>query len=126
MKEYNQENVAKARKLRKDMTPWERKLWYDFLRSYPVRFYRQKALGNYIVDFYAAKAGLVIELDGGGHFTPDGERYDRERTRWLEAMGVMVFRVINPDVDRNFLGVCEEIDRIIRQRLRERGIEIEF
>ena len=77
-------------------------------------------------EYNQEKAGLVIELDGGGHITPDGERYDRERTRGLEAMGVMVFRVINPDVDRNFLGVCEEIDRIIRQRLRERGIEIEF
>ena len=62
MKAYNRANIPLARVLRKDMTPWERHLWYDFLRGYhPVRFQRQKAIGNYIVDFYCAKACLVIE-----------------------------------------------------------------
>ena len=56
------------------MTPWERKLRYDFLRSYPVHFQRQKAIGNYIADFYYAKARLVIELDGGRHYTPQQAR----------------------------------------------------
>ena len=69
MKEYNKVNIPLAKTLRKNMTPWERKLWYEFLRSYPIRFQRQKAIGNYIVDFYCAKVGLVIELDGGGHYT---------------------------------------------------------
>ena len=64
MNEINQ----KARDLRKNMTPWERKLWYEFLKDYPVRFQRQKSIGNFIVDFYCAKARLVVELDGGGHF----------------------------------------------------------
>ena len=68
MKEYNRENIPLAKALRKNMTPWERKLWYQFLRSYPVRFQRQKAIGNYIADFYCAKAGLVIELDGSQHY----------------------------------------------------------
>lgn len=45
------------------MTPWERKLWYEYLRQYPLRFQRQKAIGNYIVDFYCAKARLVVEFD---------------------------------------------------------------
>ena len=67
MKDYNKENIPLAKALRKNMTPWERKLWYDFLRYYPVRFQRQKAIGNYIADFYCAKASPVIELDGGGH-----------------------------------------------------------
>ena len=62
MKEYNKENIPLAKALRKNMTPWERKLWYEFLRSYPIRFHRQKAIGNYIVDFYCAKIGLVVEL----------------------------------------------------------------
>ena len=65
MKAYNQENIPLARTSRKNMTPWERKLWYDFLRNYPVRVQRQKAIGNYIADFYCAKAGLILELDGG-------------------------------------------------------------
>ena len=59
------------------MTPWERKLWYEFLRSYPVRFQRQKAIGNYIADFYCAKARLVVELDGGGHYTPEQIEKDK-------------------------------------------------
>ena len=65
MKEYNKDNIPLAKALRKNMTPWERKLWYEFLRNYPMRFQRQKAIGNYIVDFYCAKIGLVVELDGG-------------------------------------------------------------
>ena len=92
------------------MTPWERKLWYDFLRSYPLRFQRQKAIGNYIVDFYCAKVGLVIELDGGGHYTAEQIEKDEVRTRTLEAMHLTVLRICNLDVDRNFDGVCENID----------------
>ena len=57
-----------AQKLRREMTKEERHLWYDFLRTLPVNFYRQKVLGSYIVDFYCASAKLVIELDGSQHF----------------------------------------------------------
>ena len=59
MKAYNKSNIPLAKELRKNMTPWERKLWYEYLRLYPVRFQRQKAIGNYIVDFYCAKARLL-------------------------------------------------------------------
>ena len=62
MKQYNKANIPLAKELRKNMTPWERKLWYEFLRSYPVRFQRQKAIGNYIVDFYCARAQLDNEV----------------------------------------------------------------
>ena len=71
MKEYNKSNIPLAKTLRKNMTPWENKLWYQFLRSYPVKFYRQRAVGEYIVDFYCARAKLIIELDGGGHYTDE-------------------------------------------------------
>jgi len=63
------------------VTPWERKLWYEFLRQYPVRFQRQKAIGNYIADFYCAKARLVIELDGSGHCTAEQSQKDAVRTK---------------------------------------------
>ena len=82
-KDYNKENIPLAKTLRKNMTPWERKLWYDFLRYYPVRFQRQKAIGNYIADFYCAKARLVIELDGGGHYTAELAKKDEMRTKDL-------------------------------------------
>ena len=114
MKAYNRANIPLAKALRKNMTPWERKLWYDFLRSYPLRFQRQKAIGNYIADFYCAKARLVIELDGGGHYTAEQEKKDAVRTKDLEAMNLSVLRICNADIDRNFSGVCEYIDLTVK------------
>ena len=115
MKDYNKENIPLAKTLRKNMTPWERKLWYDFLRNYPVRFQRQKAIGNYIADFYCAKARLVIELDGGGHYTAELARKDEMRTKDLESMNLTVVRICNLDIDRNFSGVCEYIDLTVKR-----------
>ena len=114
MKDYNKENIPLAKALRKNMTPWERKLWYEFLRNYPVRFQRQKAIGNYIADFYCAKARLVIELDGGGHYTAEQSVKDELRTKDLESMNLTVVRIGNPDIDRNFSGVCEYIDLTVK------------
>ena len=117
MKEYNKEYIPLAKCLRKNMTPWERKLWYNFLRNYPVRFQRQKAIGNYIVDFYCAKARLVIEIDGGGHYSEEQARKDAERTKELETKNLNVVRFCNLDIDRNFNGVCEHIDRTVKKSL---------
>ena len=117
MKDYNKKNIPLAKALRKNMTPWERKLWYDFLRNYPVRFQRQKALGNYIADFYCAKARLVIELDGGGHYTKEQARKDEQRTNDLNSMNLTVVRICNLDIDRNFCGVCEYVDRLVQNAL---------
>ena len=117
MKEYNKQNIPFAKELRKNMTPWERKLWYEYLRYYPIRFQRQKAIGNYIVDFYCAKARLVVELDGGGHYEPEQIQADAKRTAELEQMNLKVVRICNPDVDRNFSGVCEFIDCKIKEMM---------
>ncbi|MBR4888993.1 MAG: endonuclease domain-containing protein [Clostridia bacterium] len=114
MKEYNKAHIPLAKELRKNMTPWEQKLWYQYLRNYPVRFQRQKAIGNYIVDFYCAKARLVIELDGGGHYTAEQMSCDALRTKDLEKMDLRVLRVCNSDIDHNFLGVCECIDAAVK------------
>lgn len=117
MIKYNGKNISLARNMRKNMTSQERKLWYNFLRNYPVKVYRQKPVGEYIVDFYCDKASLVIELDGGGHYTREQQKKDMQRTQALEDMGLSVIRIVNTDVDRNFPGVCEYIDRIIKGRL---------
>ncbi len=117
MKEYNKANIPLAKILRKNMTIWERKLWYKFLRTYPIRFQRQKAIGNYIADFYCAKAGLVIELDGGGHYTATQTEKDHLRTKELGSMNITVLRICNLDVDRNFKGVCEHIDLAVKKSL---------
>ena len=117
MKNYNKNNIPLAKELRKNMTPWERKLWYDFLRAYPIRFQRQKAIGNYIADFYCAKARLVIELDGGGHYTEEQKAKDLLRTDELKAMNLTVLRICNTDIDRNFRGVCEYINLRVNNSL---------
>ena len=113
---YDSQNVSNAKALRKNMTPWERKLWYCYLRNYPVRFYRQKTIGHYIADFYCAKADLVIELDGGGHYYPEAMKRDETRTAELEAEGLAVLRFCNLDVDKNFEGVCAAIDAEVKKR----------
>ncbi|KFI52176.1 hypothetical protein BCAL_2099 [Bifidobacterium callitrichos DSM 23973] len=99
------------------MTPWERKLWHGYLKTYPVRWQRQKPIGRFIVDFYCAKARLVIELDGGGHYSEDARAADLQRTKELEHEGLMVIRFSNLEVDRMFCEVCEQIDRVARQRI---------
>ena len=117
MKAYNKSNIPLAKALRNNMTPWEQKLRYDYLSSYPVRFQRQKAIGNYIADFYCAKAKLIIELDGSGHYTQEQGEKDAVRTKELEAMDLTVLRFCNKDIDRNFSGVCKYIDRIVKESL---------
>lgn len=99
------------------MTPQERKLWYDFLHDYPVRFQRQKALDNYIADFYCAKAHLVIELDGSGHGTSQGRAKDSARIATLQQMGLTVLRIANADIDRHFAEVCIFLDHTIHRLL---------
>ena len=114
---HNKQLVPLAKHLRKEMTKEERHLWYDFLRSYPVRFSRQKVLGKYIADFYSAEAGLVIELDGSQHYESESIEKDAERTAFLEAYGLTVIRIPNNEVSRNFCGVCEYIDAAVKQSL---------
>ena len=102
--------IAVARMLRKNLTKEGKHLWYDFLSAYPVKFTRQKILGHYVADFYCAKAKLVIELDGSGHDTLQGQKHDFQRTAFLEKHGIKVLRIPNIDVMQNFDQVCEHID----------------
>ena len=114
---HNKQLVPIARQLRKNMTKEERHLWYDFLRSYSVRFSRQKFLGKYIADFYSAEAKLVIELDGSQHYEDGNIQKDADRTAFLESYGLTVIRIPNNEVSKNFPGVCEYIDTAVRQSL---------
>ena len=114
---HNRQLVPLAKQLRKEMTKEERHLWYDFLRSYPVRFSRQKVLGKYIADFYSAEAKMVIELDGSQHYEPDNIQKDNERTEFLKGYGLKIIRIPNNEVAQNFRGVCEYIDTAVKQSL---------
>ena len=107
----------RAQTLRKNMTKEERRLWYDFLKTYPIQFKRQFVIGNYIVDFYCHKAKLVMELDGSQHCEQDDMVYDQKRTRFLQQQGLYVLRLSNLDVLKNFEGLCQNIDFAVRQRM---------
>ena len=111
--------LENARRLRREMTPHERKLWYLFLRKYPVKIYKQRIIGKFIVDFYYACAKLVIEVDGSQHYEPQGMAYDAERSAFLSALALEVLRFSNRDIDRDFRGVCEQIDMTIQKRLQD-------
>ena len=116
-RKHNKQIVPLAKELRNEMTKEERRLWYDFLRNYSVRFSRQKVLGKYIVDFYSAEAKLVIELDGSQHYEDDKIVKDAERTAFLESYGLTVLRIPNNEVNRNFQEVCQYIDMAVKQSL---------
>ncbi|MBP3329867.1 MAG: endonuclease domain-containing protein [Clostridia bacterium] len=98
-----------SKSLRKNMTKEERHLWYDFLKTLPVTFNRQKVIGKYIVDFYCASKKIVIELDGSQHYEENGIRADEERDTFLNSLGLKVLRYSNFDINKNFDLVCQDI-----------------
>lgn len=115
----NNKMLERARELRRDMTPQERKLWYLFLRKYPVKFYKQRIIESFIADFYCCAAKLVIEIDGSQHYEEQGLAYDAERTAILEGHGLEVLRFSNREIDTQFDVVCEHIDNIVKKRCEE-------
>ena len=115
--DYNKNNIVLAKNLRTGSTPQERKLWYTFLSKYKLRFQRQKAIGDYIVDFYCHKAKLVVEIDGSQHFTEESILQDSLRTEFLESHNLKVVRFTNRQIDEQFAQVCQHIDFIVNQQL---------
>ncbi len=104
--------------LRNNATPQENKLWYEFLRTYPVRFNRQRIVGNFILDFYCAKARLAVELDGSQHYENKGINHDEQRTEYLESLGIYVLRFTNSEINENFYEVCTVIDEKVKCRMK--------
>ena len=110
---HNKKLLEYARSLRREMTPQERRLWYEFLKDSPMKFYRQRVIGNFIVDFYCASARLVVEIDGGQHCDEVVAEYDSKRTGFLNSLGITVLRYTNLDVGENFEGVCADIENFV-------------
>lgn len=101
-----------SQELRKNMTEAEKALW-SRLRMKQLKglmFSRQKPLGGYIVDFYCHKAKLVIEVDGGQHFSDEAFENDKVRDEFMGSMGLIVLRFTNNDVLGNIEGVVEVIE----------------
>ena len=110
---YNKKLVSNARTLRKNMTPEEKHLWYDFPRRLPLNVRRQHNIENYIVDFYIAEKKIVIELDGRQHLSPEHKQADEQRDRDLASWNITVLRYSNDSVRNNFTAVTAEILRHI-------------
>lgn len=118
---YNDKNVILAKILRKHATPQENHLWYDFLSKYEIRFQRQKAIDNFIADFYCHKAKLIIEIDGSQHFTEQGRKKDDFRTEILNGYDLKIIRFSNRQINNNFRGVCEYIDAVVRKSIDDKN-----
>ena len=113
MMPYDKKLLERSRQLRKTITSAETLLWSK-IRMKQVKgrwFYRQKPVGEYIADFYCPGAKLVIEVDGGKHFTDESMEYDRERDEYMASLGLRVFRFTNTEVLTNLNGVIEVIGR---------------
>ena len=96
--------TEKSQQLHRNMTKEERRLWYDFLKGLPITFNRQKVIGQYIVDFYCASAGVVVEIDGSQHYENIGKENDRVREEYMKSLGLTVLRYSNDEVkSTNFM-----------------------
>lgn len=113
-RKHNKNLTENARYLRRNMTKEEKRLWYDFLKDYPIRFLRQKVIDTYIADFYCHKARLIIELDGSQHYEENAVIKDKIRTQRIEKRDLTVIRIPNTEVNKNFDGVCWYIDMIVK------------
>ena len=121
---YNTELRSKARELRKNMTAYERELWYRFLKYYPVPFKRQRIIGYYIADFYCTKASLAVELDGSQHYSEEGLKKDKIRTLEINEYGIEVLRITNYEVFKDFDYVRFLIDYYVKKRMEDKNTAI--
>ena len=106
---YNKKLVSNARTLRKNMTPEEKRLWYDFLKQLPLNVRRQHNIENYIVDFYIAEKKIVIEIDGRQHLLTEHKESDDQRDAVMSSWGIVVLRYSNDSIRNNFNTVTEDI-----------------
>ncbi len=120
MLRYNNRLKPRARELRKNMSDAERVLWSQLRgkQLLGVPFYRQKPIGNYVVDFFAPRARLVVEVDGSQHFDEQHLTSDRRRDAYLAKLGLQVLRMDNQQVLRDTEAVVEVILRTLSDRVR--------
>jgi len=116
---YNKNLNLKAKVLRKNMTEYEKKLWYRFLNEYEIRFYKQRIIDNFIADFYCPKAKLIIEIDGEHHHSDKESKYDKYRTEILSRYNIEVLRFDNSEIKNDFHIICEKIDKAVKTRLQK-------
>ncbi len=119
MLKYNKKLIPIAKQLRINMTKAENILWHDFLKHYPIKFYRQKVIENYIADFYCHKAKLVIEIDGSHHAQEMHRSSGNFRTEYMNALDLKTIRFTNEQLANNPKHVFNEIDKTVLERIAE-------
>ena len=107
--DYNKKLTQNSQRLRKNMTPEEKHIWYDFFKKLPFTVNRQKCIGNYIVDFFVYEKNTVIEIDGCQHKEEKNAEADRIRDDYLISLGITVLRYSNEDINKNFTRICDEL-----------------
>jgi very-short-patch-repair endonuclease len=112
---YRADLKDKARTLHDNMTDAEQKLWYHLRRKQieNIQFYRQRPIGNYIVDFYAPTIKLIIEIDGAQHAEINNAIYDEDRTQYLNSLGLNVIRFNNLQILNEIVSVLQVIHQSI-------------
>ena len=108
---YNKNLKNLARNLRRNMTDAERRLWSKIRRKQlkELQFYRQKNIGDFIVDFSCPAAKLIVEIDGGQHYLKENILKDEARDKYMNSLGFKVLRFSNNDVFNNIEGVVKRI-----------------
>jgi very-short-patch-repair endonuclease len=112
---YNTKLKKLSQQLRLNMTDAEKLLWSKVRRKQlkGYQFYRQRTIGDYIVDFYCPRANLIIELDGGQHYTEEGMHKDTIRDVYMEGQGYNVLRFSDRELFENLKGVIERIYEVL-------------
>ncbi len=118
---YNPSNLDKAKLLRKKMTKAESKLWHDYLKKLDIKFYRQRPIDHFIVDFYCSKYSLVIEIDWWIHDSQ--KEYDKMRTDLLNIYWLQVIRFTNDEVLNDFDNTCKKITSYLQASPKRGGAE---
>ncbi len=112
----SQKLINSGRKLRKQQTPWETKLWYLLRnrRFKEFKFRRQYPIGNFIVDFCCLSNKLIIELDGSGHLSVENRIYDKRRDEYLREQGYKVLRIYNNDMEFDLESVLNKVYSLLK------------
>lgn len=118
--------VDRARIMRKEPTPEENKMWHILLKKFKPRFFRQRIIGNYIVDFYCPKLKLIIEIDGVQHYLPETQNYENKRTEFLEKSGYKILRFTNHDINKKIRNVEYTLMGVCIERATELNIDTEI
>ncbi|HCX27794.1 MAG TPA: hypothetical protein DHI91_01495 [Candidatus Portnoybacteria bacterium] len=108
---YNKNLKILSRQLRTSSTDAEKLLWSKIRKKQikGYQFFRQKPIGNFIVDFYCKEAGLVIEIDGGQHYENENIKNDKIREDFLKKQGLKIMRFTNLDILKNIESVVGKI-----------------